>query len=470
VKTRLQAVRHEFGWSQDRVIRELKARARQIGEVLGSDASLKTEISRHENAQVEPGPEWQRLYRLVYGRTDADLGFVDERQPVSADRTDEFTARLAAARSLSLRDVELMRGQLDHIRALDRQLGAPAVLEQLRALMATMSQLLAHSLRPAVRESLAGALADAGALAGWQALDVGAIEQAWQDYELAKLAARESGSEALLAHAIGEQACVLLDVGEHTQAVDLIGEACAVARGHSPPLLTAWLHATEAEAQSECGEDTECRRALDKAAAALPVDRTDPALPFIFLSDEHFDRWRGNCLARLGDPSAIEHLIAALTVMDASFARAEAGLRCDLAQAMIIRGEFDEAQVHARRARQLATRVGSVRQRRRVERLASVPGPLLGHGDVMRLDRRRSRGLRALSAARQDVKEADEGPRAEDLVLADQIEDGRHRYPCDAAGFLSVRRITDVGRAMAQVDLVRGVHHADHRLEGKQVL
>ncbi len=179
------------------------------------------------------------------------------------------------------------------------------------------------------------------------------------------------------------------------------------------------------------------------------MDRTDPALPFIFLSDEHFDRWRGNCLARLGDPSAIEHLMAALTVMDASFARAEAGLRCDLAQAMIIRGEFDEAQVHARRARQLATRVGSVRQRRRVERLASVPGLLLGHGDVMRLDRRRSRGLRALSAARQDVKEADEGPRAEDLVLADQIEDGRHRYPCDAAGFLSVRRVTDVGRAMA---------------------
>jgi len=60
--------------------------------------------------------------------------------------------------------------------------------------------------------------------------------------------------------------------------------------------------------------------------------------------------------------------------MDATFALAEAGLRCDLAQAMIIRGDLDEAHAHAVRARQLAMRVGSVRQRRRIERLISGSG------------------------------------------------------------------------------------------------
>jgi hypothetical protein len=57
----------------------------------------------------------------------------------------------------------------------------------------------------------------------------------------------------------------------------------------------------------------------------------------------------------------------------ASF-REELNQRCDLAQAMIIRGDLDEAHSHAQRARQLALRVGSVRQRRRIERLTSGSG------------------------------------------------------------------------------------------------
>lgn len=64
--------------------------------------------------------------------------------------------------------------------------------------------------------------------------------------------------------------------------------------------------------------------------------------------------------------------------MDPSFTRAEASLRCDLAHAMIIRGELDEAQAQAKQARQLATRVGSVRQRRRIERLASISAARAG--------------------------------------------------------------------------------------------
>jgi hypothetical protein len=75
VSTKLQAVRRQFGWSQTRLIAELRARARAEGIELGSDASLKTEISRHENGRVGAEAEWRRLYRLVYGRTDEELGF-----------------------------------------------------------------------------------------------------------------------------------------------------------------------------------------------------------------------------------------------------------------------------------------------------------------------------------------------------------------------------------------------------------
>lgn len=235
--------------------------------------------------------------------------------------------------------------------------------------MTTMTDLLTCSLRPGVREQLAAVLADAGALAGWQALDVGSVSQAWRHYETAKTAAREARSDALLAHAMGEQSFALHDVGEQQLAIELVGEARALTARTGPPLLTAWLHAAEAEAHATAGDEANCRRSLESADAALPADTTDPALPFIFLSEAHLARWRGNCLVRVGDAAAIEHSLAALAAMDASFTRAEAGLRCDLAEAMLLIGERDEAAVHAQRARELALQVGSVRHRRRIERL-----------------------------------------------------------------------------------------------------
>ena len=59
----------------------------------------------------------------------------------------------------------------------------------------------------------------------------------------------------------------------------------------------------------------------------------------------------------------------ALAAMDDSFTRAEAGLRCDLAAALHVRGERDEARQHLKRARELAQLTGSARQRRRIRDL-----------------------------------------------------------------------------------------------------
>jgi hypothetical protein len=56
--------------------------------------------------------------------------------------------------------------------------------------------------------------------------------------------------------------------------------------------------------------------------------------------------------------------------MDAAFQRATAALHCDLAYAYLTNGDRDRARAHAQEARQLAEQTHSVRQRRRVERLA----------------------------------------------------------------------------------------------------
>jgi hypothetical protein len=332
---------------------------------LGSDKSLRTMISRHENGHVMPGDDWRKLYRLAYGRTDKELGFLETATTEASSPVDDLRQRIATARRVDMSLVRQMQQQVHHIRLLDRRLGAPSLLEQTRTVITTLAELVSHSLRPSVRTALAAVLSDASALAAWQALDVGAVQQAWGHYETAKTAAREADSPVLLAHAMGEQAYTLHDLGRLTDALSLVRDAQSLVSKSGPPLLLCWLHGVEAETQAALA-DEECQRTMELSSALLPADTNDPALPFIALNEAHHARWRGHCLAQVGDVKAIDYLTTALGRMDASFVRAAAGLRCDLAQALATRGELDEARKHLRGARMLANQVGSVRQRRRI--------------------------------------------------------------------------------------------------------
>ncbi len=364
--TPLRRTRAEFGWKVPRLISTLRRCARQAGLVLGSDKSLKTTISRHENGRVAPGGDWRKLYRLAYGRTDEELGFAQATPSIEATRpVDDLRHRIATARRVDLALVRQMQQQVNHIRLLDRRLGAPSLLEQTRSVITTLTELVSHSLQPSIRVALSAVLADAGALAAWQALDVGAVQQAWGHCEVAKTAAREAHSRALLAHAMGEQVYTLHDLGRLTDALGLVREAQALLNPAGPPLLLCWLHAVEAETQAALADEA-CRNALERSAELLPVNADDPELPFIALNAAHHARWRGHCLAQIGDAEAIGYLTTALDKMDRSFVRAEAGLRCDLAQALATQGELDEARQHLRSARRIANQVGSVRQRKRI--------------------------------------------------------------------------------------------------------
>jgi hypothetical protein len=364
--TPLRRTRAEFGWKVARLITVLRRCARQSGIILGSDKSLKTTISRHENGRVVPGDDWRRLYRLAYGRTDEELGFVQPSTPASVPRSvDDLRHRIATARRVDMALVRQMQQQVHHIRILDRRLGAPSLLEQTRSVITTLTELVSHSLRPSVRMALSAVLSDAGALAAWQALDVGAVQQAWGHCEIAKTAAREAESRVLLAHAMGEQVYALHDLGRLTDALNLARQARGLLSQGGPPLLMCWLYAVEAETQAALAGE-ECRQSLERSAALLPATAGDPDLPFIALNTAHHARWRGHCLAQVGDTEAVGYLTTALDDMDSTFVRAEAGLRCDLAQALATRGELDEARHQLRNARRLANQVGSVRQRRRI--------------------------------------------------------------------------------------------------------
>jgi tetratricopeptide (TPR) repeat protein len=243
----------------------------------------------------------------------------------------------------------------------------------LRSHISEVEHLLRHTLIREYRERLAAALVDASTLAGWAALDIGSVRQAWDHHEQAKAAARESGSAALLAHATGQQAFILIDVGRTADALTLLREAYETAGERVPRLLRAWLSAALGEGYAAIGDRDGALRAFDQASTLLPPETTHPELAFLFLGGSHLDRWRGNVLAQLGEPDAVDQLTAVLAASPPDFVRARAAVHIDLAFAHTRIGARDAAREHARQARRLVSQVGSVRLRRRLERLR-LPG------------------------------------------------------------------------------------------------
>ena len=368
--TSLQTVRRQLGYTAAQVIDLLTRRADALHLPVANKASLKTKLSRWENGKEQPSEIYRRLFREIYGRTSAELGFPEE--PEEEPEAAELRSRLAVARTLDQETVEVFRHQVDHARRVDRRFGALTRLDQLRTQIDQVQHLLTYRAGPQ-RPALAGVLVEASTLAGWQALDRAAVGQAWTHYERAKAAAREAESAALLAHATAEQAFVLIDLNETTAAVGQLAHARSIANCTATPLLRAWLAAAHGETLAAAGDADDARRAFDTASDLLPADPIDSALPFLFLGDSHLDRWRGNALARVGAPDAIDQLTAALTRLPADFVRARTGLLVDLAYAHAAAGDRDATLTYARQARRLAAQIKSDRQQRRLNQLV-LPG------------------------------------------------------------------------------------------------
>ncbi|CAM3746854.1 helix-turn-helix transcriptional regulator [Nocardiopsis rhodophaea] len=359
------------GWSQNRLIREIEEYAERKALAIVTRASLRVYVSDWENGRRSVSAPYTAILRSVLGMTDEELFGGSPPQVLTVDGYDELVTHIENAHSVSQAVVETLERQTELLRTLDRQMGAAQLVDQMGAHINTLNEALTFAVLPSSRQPVAEALAGAASLAAWQALDVGAVDRAWRNYELAKTAAREAEQPKYLVHAMGEQAYVLADAGKPELALQLVTEAIRLGGDKIPPRLVAWLLAAEAEFQALNGNASDCRTSLDKAATALPDDDLlrDPDMPSIFLTDDHLTRWRGHTLALLGDGDAVADLYAALDGMDKTFTRAEAGVRCNLAEAHLIRKEYGEAKSHLQKARLLANRTGSIRHRRRIDRL-----------------------------------------------------------------------------------------------------
>jgi hypothetical protein len=290
------------------------------------------------------------------------------RRPRTEDesRQRELLRQIASARNIDASIVQVLQEETNAIRLLDRRLGAPAVAAKLEAQITHVSTSLHHSLTPERRQQLAAVLADAAALAGWQAIDMGRLHAAWTHFETATSAAREANDNCLLGFAAGEQAYVLLDLGQPEEGLGKVRAVYDQTHTRIPHQMRGWLRAAEGEMAAAARKHSECHRALDQATTELSHGPSGEDLPYLALDSAHLARWRGNCLVHFGDPSTITELTTALAGMDGTFTRAEAGLRCDLAAALHVSGEREEARRQLARAAELAQLTGSARQRRRI--------------------------------------------------------------------------------------------------------
>lgn len=375
MSTRLQLARKARELTQSQVIAELTRRAEAKGLTVASPVSLKMMLSSFENGRRQVHEPYRTLFRAIYGMTDEELFGVTE--GVASTEELEYAAlaeRIASARRVDASTAQLLSQQTDYIRAMDCRVSAASLVDQMTAHLTTVQDALSHAILPSIRRPLASVLADAAALAAWQALDVGAINRAWQYHETARYAALEARDPVLLTHAMAQQAFVLVDVGEIPSAIELVHEARREAGTAVPPRFQAWLFAAEAEVLAAAGRTSATEKAFDQAAELLPatIEAVEPEMPFIVLNGAHLARWRGNALARLGSAEAITDLYVALGAGGTVSDRGEASLRCDLAQAHLQRGERDEARKQASEAKRLARQAGSVRQRQRIERLPLI--------------------------------------------------------------------------------------------------
>lgn len=318
-----------------------------------------------------PRPATRRLLEAIFGMPwDQLLASPYSGVLQSSEEAQELSRQIQNARRVDSEVVRLLAAQTDAIRRLDRRFGAAELLDQLRRHAAHIDQLLGYAVNLGVRRDLAAALTDAHTLAGWQSLDLGKANAAWNHYRQACEAAREAESPTLLAHAQAEQAVVLTDAGQTSVAIELTGHAHLAARRSAPALLRAWLAAAHGEALAAHGNQFASMQAFDEAAAMLPQApdaERDPGTPYVALNSAHLARWRGHALARFGHPEAAAVLLDALTHHDPTFVRAETSLRADLTLTYRALGERAEASRHHARAVALAEEIGSVRQRRRLD-------------------------------------------------------------------------------------------------------
>lgn len=334
---RLREARTGRGWSQPRLVRELRRAAAQRGHQLPSDASVKRRIASWENGHSTPDDFYGALLCDAYATSAAELGLnheeprdatvLDAVYPASPDDAIQTVGQLwradlnqydplltaepsepawneaflrwlvapepSAPRSrgegvrVGLGDVAAIKTTADMFAQLDDRFGGDHARHSLiQYLNNDVAPLLRGRYTEQVGRALFSTVAEATLLAGWMSYDACHHGLA-QRYFLQALRLAQDANDRRLAgsilSAMSHQATFL---GRYTQAATL---ARAALMGISPvatPTLRAQFHAMEARALARTGDVTACEAALNAATKALESRNSEDEPEWISYFDE----------------------------------------------------------------------------------------------------------------------------------------------------------------------------------------
>jgi len=331
--TRLRNCREERGWSQERLATELRRFAViHEGREAGVTGNM---ICKWEKGDKKPSLRYQRLLRMLFQHSAAELGFVEEEAPRPVPATsvpamagipgavdatsgverraflrivaaaggvaaggvgmadDEPWNRLSAAlrrqNVVTPAVVDEMSQRTAGLYGLEERVPAHALMDRVRTHLSGLSQLLETSSRGPVRRDLAVTAGETAALAGWLAFDMHDTPSARAYYRVAVEAAREADDTALWACVLGYESYAHTMSGRPDQACALLEQAQRRTGGDSDAGMTrAWLAAREAEEQAARGDTPAALRALERAHSAF--DRGAPDSERVWT--QFFDRGR----------------------------------------------------------------------------------------------------------------------------------------------------------------------------------
>ncbi|MFF3451527.1 hypothetical protein ACFYXJ_30790 [Streptomyces sp. NPDC002667] len=390
---RLRQARTARGWSQPRLVRDLRQAAARRGHQLPADASVKRRIASWENGHSVPDDFYGPLLCEAYDLSAAELGLnhesgrdtslMDVSYPASPDDAIEAVGQLWRAdlnryepllqaepfepawNEASLRwlvapepavprqrrdgirvglgDVAAIKTTADMFAELDDRFGGDhARHAAIQYLSTEVAPLLLGQYTEQVGRALLSTAAEATLLAGWMSYDACRHGLA-QRYFLQALRLAQDANDRRLAgsilSAMSHQATFL---GRYTQAATL---ARAALMGISPvatPTLRAQFHAMEARALARTGDVRACEAALSAATKALESRNTDDEPEWISYFDEaELAAEAAHCFRDVN--SARQAVAHAENAMSGSHVRSDFFATMVLADAHLRAGDVEEA-------------------------------------------------------------------------------------------------------------------------------
>jgi tetratricopeptide (TPR) repeat protein len=331
--TPLQRARLDAGWKQSRVITALTAAASRRGIRIAAPASLKAMLSRWENGGGQPDEVYQRLFCLVYGRDEDELGF--------GEGPSSTGTALQVAPSLDPETVDYFRSVFaQHVRA-DNLMGPHHLVDVVRAQASLLDEILPNA-RNEIRDDLIVLACRYNEFTGWLYQDGGDPASAMVYSDRAMDYAMAIGDSCEISYLLMRKSNIASDLESPVRALGLTEAALREASKVSPR-IRALVLGQEARAHALRGDADDCARSIDAALREVTRPEVGEEPVASYCTPAYVSMQAATCWSDLKSPSRaipiFEKAIATLPV----FMRRDQGL-CLTRLATAYASEGDKAR------------------------------------------------------------------------------------------------------------------------------